>query len=421
MASQPSPPGPRQRQHDIMDPLITTLGIQPGIAGWKLLRTKAPADFPALAKDPVIQREIAYFRQHAPKALTAKDLLADRRLQDFALTAFGMKSQIGMTGLMRKVLESDPGDKSSFAGRMVDARFAEIARAFQYGVPATPATPAQPSVTEVRVDRLFRESNFESFRGTFGGITVDYLPLTTASTGRALAESLQAAFRRADGNRQDISVTFDGQSLRFADAKGRGAASGFAWTDNPRNTAGPPSLAAPVTVSAGRVAGPVTGGPAVSDVGFIDQVVRKYQEAQFEAVIGNTSNALREARYAQRKLPEMTNWYSVIADRPLANVMQTVLGLGESFGKLDVDQQARMLGRRMDIKDFQDPAKLATLLTRYVAMSEQQNQSTASIALQLLDRPRGNGFINVTLPGMTSDVRFSSASAAAMILGSAFR
>jgi hypothetical protein len=49
--------------------------------------------------------------------------------------------------------------------------------------------------------------------------------------------------------------------------------------------------------------------------------------------------------------------------------MQDVLGLPESFGRLDVDQQKAMFERRMRYRDFQDSAKLGKLLDRYVAKS----------------------------------------------------
>jgi hypothetical protein len=144
-------------------------------------------------------------------------------------------------------------------------------------------------------------------------------------------------------------------------------------------------------------------------------------EAQFEVVVGNSSNALREARYASQQLPTVTSWYSVIADKPLADVIQTVLGLPSSFGALDVDQQANTLSQRMNIKDFQNPAKLSKLLTQFVAQSGAQNeQSSAAIAATLLNSFGSTNVINLTLPSTTPVNTFSSGSAAAMILSTAF-
>jgi hypothetical protein len=404
-----------------MDPLISSLGIPNGLAGWDILQAKTPADFPALAKDPVVQREISYFEQNAPQATTAQALLADPRLQDFVLTAYGLTSQNGMTALLQKVLNSSPSDPNSFATQLTDTRYTAFAKAFNYGGPVTPAVLAKPSGAEVWIDGLFAGSNFATFSGTFGGVTLSNVDLTGVTTWQGLANTLQAAFRRADGNRSDISVTLDGLNLKFTDAKGRGTATSFAWTVNSANTGAAPTAASPTDVIAGAVAQPQQGGPNVTNSSFIKQVVQQYTQAQFEQVIGNTSNTLREAEYAKHELPTITNWYSVIGNPPLANVIQTVLGLPQSFGMLNVDKQAQILGSRMNLADFQDPAKLGKLLNQFVALSTAQTQDpTQNPAVQLLSGASSTGIINLTLPTQTTvNDSYSSASVAAMLLSTA--
>ena len=405
-----------------MDPLTTSLGIPAGIAGWSMLQQKTPASFPVLTQDPVVQREIAYFQQAAPKASTAQALLADPRLQDFVLTAFGLTSQSGMTALLQKVLNSDPSDSKSFAAQLTDTRYTTLAKAFNYGGASTPAVPAKASSAEVSVDGLFNGSNFANFGGTFGGVTLSNLDVSGATTWQGLANTLQAAFRRADGNRTDISVTLDGLNLKFTDAQGRGTATSFAWTPNPDNTGADPTASAATDVVAGALAQPEQNGPTVTDPTFIQKVVSMYTQAQLETVVGVTSNTLREAEYAQHTLPTITNWYSVIGNPPLANVIQTVLGLPQNFGLLDVDKQSQILGSRMNIVDFQDPTKLGKLLNQFVALSDSQNQDpTKNAASQLLSGIGSTNIVNLTLPvsqTMASD-SYSSSSVAAMLLSTA--
>ena len=150
---------------------------------------------------------------------------------------------------------------------------------------------------------------------------------------------------------------------------------------------------------------------------FIAQVVQKYTEAQFEEVLGNSSNVLRQARYAQQQLPGITNWNSIIANPPLANVIQTLLGLPTSFGALDITQQARVYSQRINIKDFQSPTKLASLLNQYVAVGSASAQNASSSpALLLLNSSLKSGIINLKLPTTTND-SYSGDSVAAMLLG----
>jgi hypothetical protein len=121
-------------------------------------------------------------------------------------------------------------------------------------------------------------------------------------------------------------------------------------------------------------------------------------------------------------LPTITNWYSVVASPALANVAQTLLGLPASFGAINVDQQARVLGQRLNIKDFQNPAKLNDMLNQYVAMATAATQvSPTSTALSLLNNASSSKIINLTLPTTTTNDSYSSASMAVTLLANASR
>lgn len=461
------------------------IGLPAGLAGWKLLQGKAPADFKAFSKDPILQRDIAYLREKLPSKLTPKDLLADRRLQQMVLQAYGLDAQVGFNGLMQKVLASDPADPNSAAARMTDQRFRQIARDLNYGGAATPPVPATPSTARVDVEwnpagsgftrvsgsfgtvqvtdvplsglasraelavalqRAFRQADggrsdisvtafglelvlsdaqgrgaarfdftpasgsaaravaqagntasplratitlsglqgaqgFSSFSGSFGTVAVESVPLRGLSSAEAVANALQAAFRKADGGRADISVAAEGQSLVLTDERDRRgpqlafASAGGAVAKLGKTVDGKPAIAA-------------TGGPKVTDSAVVEAIVQKYTQAKFEEALGNSSESLRRAVYAKRMLPQISSWYSVIADRNLAAVVQTVLGLPDSFGRLNVDQQKAALEKRMSIADFKDGAKLGKLLERYVGQSSvAEARALASSGMASLVQP----------------------------------
>lgn len=403
-----------------MDPLVTSLGVPSGLAGWQILQNKTPADFPALTKDPVVQREISYFQANAPKATTAQALMSDPRLSDFVLKAYGLGAESGMTALMVKVLNSDPTSSNSFAVQMVNPQFVQLAKDFNYGGAVTPAKPPTPSSAEVDINGLFQQSNFSNFSGTFGGVTVSNVNLTGATTWQGLATTLQTAFQRADGNRTDISVKLDGPNLIFSDAKGRGTAQAFSWTPNPANTQPNPTASSPINLVTGAAGTPQQGGASVTSSSFIAKVVSKYTEAQFEQVIGNTSNSLREALYAKQALPSMTSWNAVIASPPVANVIQTLLGLPPSFGALNVAQQNQVYSQRMNIKDFQDPTKVASMLTRFIAMSDPTAANPSALAAVQLLGGSTSSFTSTPTPtnSMTTTDSYSSAAIGALLLSS---
>jgi len=249
-------------------------------------------------------------------------------------------------------------------------------------------------------------SAFASFSGSFAGVTVQGLALDGAANLAAVASTLQSAFRAADGKRSDISVTADGSKLVFTDAKARNnavlsfmpAIGSRASATVTENTSGTPGTAA-------------QGGPNVTRSDFVEQIVQRYTQARFEESLGNTSETLRKAIYAKRSLPQITSWYSIIADRNLAEVVQSTLGLPDSFGRLDVDRQKEILESRMSLSDFKDPAKLSKLLDRYVAQTSVAEAKALSSS---------SGILSLVQPVGWRQDSFSGASGAALfsILGS---
>jgi hypothetical protein len=348
------------------------LGLPGGMPGWALLRSRKPTDFAAFTRDPQLQRDLAYLREKLPTKATAKELMADPRLQRIVLQAYGLDSQIGMDALMRKVLESDPADSSSVAARMTDPRYRQVSNALNYGGIGIPAIPALASQARITVDGLNGEGAVTSVSGRFAGLDLRNLDTSGASSRAELAAELQQAFRRADGGRSDISVTVRGLDLVLSDAKGRGGAQGFSFV-----TAGGVQARLRDT-TAGRQATPASGGPKVTDAATIKAIADRYVQARFEAVVGSGSDTLRAALYAKRTLPGVTSWYSVLADTNLSRVVRGALGLPDAMATMDVDRQVAVLKSRMNIQDFQDPAKLGRMLDRFVALSAAKETSTTA-------------------------------------------
>lgn len=369
-----------------------TVGLPSGIAGWKLLQGKSPKDFKAFSKDPILQRDLAYLRENLPKKLTAQSLLADRRLETMVLKAYGLDAQVGYEALMRKVLESNPDDSNSIAGRMTDYRYRQIARELNYGGLAIPEIPAAPSSMTLQVDGVMPGQGFTSASGSFGGIELQAVDLTGLNSRSEIAAALQAAFRKADGGRTDIAVTTLGMKLVITDAQGRGVGS-LGFVADPDST----PRAYLVSQAAGSRSVAASGGPKVTDSATVEAIVQNYTQARFEESLGETSESLRKAVYAKRLLPQVTNWYSIIADPNLSAVARSALGLPDSFARINVDQQKAVFEKRMNIADFKEPEKLGKMLERYVAQSsieEAKALSSSGVASLIQPVPWGQDSFN---------------------------
>ena len=82
--------------------------------------------------DPIVAREQDYYRQNIGKVTSIDDFLKDQRLYAYAMKAHGLEDMTYAKAFMRKVLESDLTDANSFVRKMVDPRYQEFARAFNF-------------------------------------------------------------------------------------------------------------------------------------------------------------------------------------------------------------------------------------------------------------------------------------------------
>ena len=108
--------------------------------------------------------------------------------------------------------------------------------------------------------------------------------------------------------------------------------------------------------------------------------VDKYLRQTLEQDAGETNEGVRLALYFERKAPELTSMYGILADTALAKVVRTSFGLPESFALLDIDKQVEILGKKLDIEDLADPEELSKFLTRFTSMWEIDNPTTSSVS-----------------------------------------
>ena len=168
-----------------------------------------------------------------------------------------------------------------------------------------------------------------------------------------------------------------------------------------------------ISTTSGNPPTAATGGPQVTSSSFVDQLVTRYTQAQFEQSVGDMSQSLRRALYAKTALPKVTNWYSVIADQNLGAVVRATLDLPDSFGSVPVDQQVTLLKSRMNIADFKNPAKLQKLLDTYVAKASATETSTVNdpsgllSLVQPIDLSGGNGSTSDSFSGASSAALFA--------------
>jgi hypothetical protein len=111
-----------------------------GYTGWTFLRRTLDSQTAALAANPTNLRDEAYFRERIGSIGTAAELVADRRLLQTALQAFGLEGDINNRFFIRKVLEDGTLNPEALSNRLADKRYQKLSAAFGFGDFSTPRT-----------------------------------------------------------------------------------------------------------------------------------------------------------------------------------------------------------------------------------------------------------------------------------------
>ncbi len=104
-----------------------------GLAGLRFLERTKDQQVELFNKSPDVQREVDYFLENAGNFTTVDQLVTDRRALAVVLGAFGLDDDIDKAAFVRKVIEEGTFDNRSFANRLVDPAYREMAAALGFG------------------------------------------------------------------------------------------------------------------------------------------------------------------------------------------------------------------------------------------------------------------------------------------------
>jgi hypothetical protein len=104
-----------------------------GLAGWNFLKSSLDTQTEIFNRSPDIQRDIDYFTANIGSVESLDDFMADRRLLKVVLGAFGLSDEINKGAFVRKILEEGAIDSQSFAVRLNNSDYLDLARSFVVG------------------------------------------------------------------------------------------------------------------------------------------------------------------------------------------------------------------------------------------------------------------------------------------------
>lgn len=145
-------------------------------------------------------------------------------------------------------------------------------------------------------------------------------------------------------------------------------------TDNPKSLAyklnNPKILALAKTFDFAAWGDAATGTTEVK-TGVVD----KFVQQTLESDQGTSNPGVELVLYFQRNASSIKTAYNILADKKLLSVVQTTLGISQYMSYANVDTQAKLISNAVNIKDFQDPAKVKKFIQRFSALYDATNGS----------------------------------------------
>ena len=220
-----------------------------GYAGWRAFLRSADRQQKAFGDDAQIKGDIAYFREKMKAEPSPAEIVADRRLLNVALTAFGLSEEIGKRAIIRKALEEGVLDPKSFANRLGDPKWRQFAAAFGDDSRASgrfSAPSFQSDIERRYVEQAFEKAIGESdqnvrlalnFRREIAtiatGPNVDRVGWLQVTASRPLRAVIEAAFN-LPASLASLDVDRQAKVLeeRAASVLGSSSASALSTPDN---------------------------------------------------------------------------------------------------------------------------------------------------------------------------------------------
>ncbi|MEQ1670849.1 MAG: DUF1217 domain-containing protein [Hyphomicrobium sp.] len=315
------------------------------------------------------------------------DLMRNSTLYNVTLDAFGFDHSTSKATI-RRALVADENDPSSFVNTTRDARFKSLASAFNFGDDGQLIVPprAQLESAKQATMRLYsttvddptetqqatKDANVYYNQAMDGVGSVDEF-----LSDKKLVSYVTNAYGFSDG---DISNdTF--RSILTSDPLDR---SSFVNTgDNKKYRL----IASAFNFRSDGTAG--FGAPGkTQDYSKVVSTVDAYVRQSMETDAGDSNEAVRLALYFQRKAPTVTTALEILADKAVFQVVRTALNLPDSMVNLDIDVQAALIGKKLDVSKFDDSKYVDTLISRFSAMYDIKNSTAElpSVALTILQQ-----------------------------------
>ncbi|MDH7801838.1 hypothetical protein P3T31_001861 [Rhizobium sp. AN70] len=339
------------------------------------------------------EKVIKDFKRYVGLTKNLEDFLSNAQaavvIRNFALKAFDIPAEEASPFKLKRVFTSDLSDPKSYVNTLKDNRFVRLAKAFNFNAEGKIGSPrlaqAENEITRISRSYLTEVTRWDKDKKIKekGQKEVTYYREkmeTLETVDQLLADRRLLDFMLVAERIDPKSVTTDYLKKIFkSDLKD---AKSFANTEKDarfRALAGSFNFDAKGNIAA-------KAGQGVQNTRSLMETRDKYVRQTLEQRAGEENSGVRLALYFKRMAGGISNPYDILADKALAEFTRTALGIPAETANSKVDAQAKMIEKKLKIKDLQDPKKVEKLVNRFLLTFE-ANNSTSDPRLALF----GNG------------------------------
>ncbi len=341
------------------------------------------------------------FKSQIGAVNTVQDFVGEATVYDFALKAFGLDPAKVSALTIKNVLKSDLNDPKSYVYRLKDERFVEFAKAFNFG---SDGNITAPKLAQSQSEILVVSRAYVTAKSRFG---TEEDKKKAEEEAKYYAAQMQKVETVKEFLADDRLVAFVLEANGI-DPKGVDAA--FMEKIFTSDLEDPESF---VNQQAERGYRKIVSSFNFNAEGLVErsqdaqiqsrrgiyETIDNHVRQKLEEEAGNDNAGVRLALYFERKAETIASPYDILADDALFEVFKVLFQLPDEIGSADVDAQADMVERYLELKDLQDPEKVSKMIVKFSVLYDLANDTSTDPALAVLS---GSGSAGISADLMMS-------------------
>ncbi|MBT9368854.1 DUF1217 domain-containing protein [Rhizobium sp. CSW-27] len=354
-------------------------------------------------QDEADEEAISLYKAAISEVDSVAEFLSTKDVYNFALKAVGLDPDEVSQLTIKRVLTSDLDDPKSYVYSLKDERYLTLAKAFNFTTSGDVTAPltAQSQGTiksiasdyTVQMTRFLADDEKEAAKEKASDEVTYYsekmLSIQSASDFINDERLVKVVLTAYDIDASTVTTDFLKQvfSSDLSDPN--------SFVNKQENTAWAEILGTFNFNTSGKLEARESTG--VQSQGKVLETQNRYTRQTLEEEQGESNNGVRLALYFERMSHSITSAYDILGDTALLEFFRVSFQLPESFSNLDVDKQAELVNKYMNLEDLKDPEKVSKMVDKFTVMYDLENSDSSSSALSILTGSANSAGISADL------------------------